>query len=334
MPPLISILMPVYNAMPFLSECLESICNQDYSNWELLAVNDFSTDNSGSVLAAYAKKDKRIKVYQNQAKGIIPALHLAFAKSSGEVISRMDADDRMPLDKLTKMQALLSKKGKTTVVTGLVKYFSATGIRDGYHRYEQWLNTILSEGRAYEEIYRECVVPSPAWMIHREDLVTCGAFEANQYPEDYDLVFRFYEAGFKIATVPALVHYWRDHPERSSRTMEQYANSAYFALKVPYFLKLDYDRARPLVLWGAGKKGKSVAKLLLANQNDFHWLCDNPAKIGQTIYGTLLFAESKIESLVNPQILIVVSNPEDQQKIRSYLASLSLKVGTHYYFLV
>ncbi|GAB5551722.1 MAG: glycosyltransferase [Saprospiraceae bacterium] len=326
--------MPVYNATPFLEECLDSICQQSFTNWELLAVDDYSTDNSRQILAAYAKKDKRIQVFQNQAKGIIPALRMAFAQSKGEFVTRMDADDRMPLDKLVKMQDLLLIKGKGVVVTGLVEYFSATGIRDGYHRYEKWLNTILLKGRAYEEIYRECVIPSPAWMIYREDLLTCGAFESSQYPEDYDLVFRFYKAGFRIAVVSDLLHYWRDHPERSSRTMEQYANSAYFALKVPYFLKLDYDPNRPLVLWGAGKKGKAVAKLLLANQIDFHWLCDNPAKIGQTIYETLLYAESKVESLVNPQVLIVVSNPEDQQNIKDYLSTLGFKVGVDYYFLV
>lgn len=334
MPTLISLLMPVYNAAPFLEECLDSICQQRYTNWELLAVNDFSTDTSLEILAAYAKKDKRIRVYQNKAKGIIPALRLAFSKSQGDFISRMDADDRMPLDKLTKMEALLRAKGRKTVVTGLVKYFSATGIRDGYRRYEKWLNTILIEDRAYAEIYRECVIPSPGWMIHREDLQHCGAFESSQYPEDYDLVFRFYEAGFSIAVVPDLVHLWRDHPERSSRTMEQYANAAYFALKIPYFLKLDYDRNRPLVLWGAGKKGKAVAQLLLANGVTFHWVCDNPAKIGLSIYEVPIFAEAKVKDWANPQVLIVVSNPEAQKKIKQHLAELGLEAGLNYFFMV
>lgn len=334
MPPLISLLMPVYNAAPFLEECLDSICQQSYTNWELLAVDDYSTDQSGRILAAYAKKDKRIQVFQNQAKGIIPALRLAFANSKGQFISRMDADDRMSLDKLAKMQDLLLQKGKGTVVTGLVKYFSEAGIRNGYRRYEAWLNKILSEGRAFEEIYRECVIPSPAWMIHRADLVECGAFEAGQYPEDYDLVFRFYEKAFKIAVVPQTVHYWRDHPERSSRTMEQYANAAYFALKIPYFLKLDYDHTRPLVLWGAGKKGKVVAQLLLNNDVVFHWICDNPAKIGLSIYEVLISAEAKLKDWPNPQVLIVVSNPDAQKEIKKHLAKLSLKAGLDYFFMV
>lgn len=334
MPPLVSILMPVYNAAPFLVECLDSICGQSYQNWELLAVNDYSTDQSETILRNYARKDKRIQVFQNQAKGIIPALRLAFVNSKGSYITRMDADDRMPPDKLSKMQALLTEQGSGNLVTGLVKYFSAVGIRDGYKRYEEWLNTILLENRAYAEIYRECVIPSPAWMIHKADLINCGAFEPAVYPEDYDLVFRFYEAGLKVAVVPEVVHHWRDHPKRSSRTMEQYANTAYFALKVPYFLKLDYDSKRPLVVWGAGKKGKALARLLLDEQVHFHWLCDNPAKIGLSIYGVPLFGISKLENFTHPQVLVVVSNPVEQQQIRNQLHELNLKVGKDYFFMV
>lgn len=334
MSPTISILMPVYNAAPFLVECLDSICQQSYTHWELLAVDDHSIDQSGAILRAYAKKDKRIKVFQNAGKGIIPALRLAFAESSGQYITRMDADDRMPPNKLAKMYALLNEKGRGRVVTGLVQYFSEQGIRAGYRRYEKWLNTTLLEGRAYEEIYRECVIPSPAWMMHREDLLACGAFDSKQYPEDYDLVFRFYEKNFKIAVVPELVHYWRDHPERSSRTMEQYANAAYFALKIPYFLKLNYDPQRPLVLWGAGKKGKSVAKLLISNKINFTWLCDNPAKIGLSIYEVPLFEVAKLERLSHPLVLVVVSNPEAQLEIKAYLKKLNFKAGQNWFFLV
>jgi FlaA1/EpsC-like NDP-sugar epimerase len=116
--------------------------------------------------------------------------------------------------------------------------------------------------------------------------------------------------------------------------MEQYANAAYFGLKIPYFISLDYDPERPLVLWGAGKKGKSVARLLLAQHIDFIWLCNNPAKIGLSIYEVPIFEEAKVESLIHPQILILVSNPEHQQKIRLYLMGLGLRGGLSFYFLV
>lgn len=304
---------------------------QTYTDWELWAIDDFSTDTSAEVLAAFAKKDKRIRVLANTDKGIIPALRLAFAKSEGLLVTRMDADDKMPPRKLELMQKALAEAGLGHLVTGLVQYFSRKGIQDGYRRYEAWLNQLVLEDRHYEEIYRECVIPSPAWMLYREDLLRCGAFEPEQYPEDYDLVFRFYENEMKVVPIPELLHYWRDHEERSSRTMEQYANSSYFALKVPYFLKLDRDLGRPLVLWGAGRKGKQVAKMLQVAGAAFHWVCDTPSKIGLDIYGVTMQHYDLIRTLDHPQVIVVVSNPEEQASIAH---SLQGRPGIDYYFFV
>lgn len=326
----ISILMPVYNAVPYLEECLESILSQTFSDWVLWAVDDFSTDSSAAILEAYAQKDSRIRLLQNTEKGIIPALRTAFAKSGGQLITRMDADDKMPAQKLELMHAAMEKAGPGHVATGLVQYFSQKGIQDGYRRYEQWLNHLVHEDRHYEEIYRECVIPSPAWMVYREDLLRCEAFGPNRYPEDYDLVFRFYQYGLKVLPIPELLHYWRDHADRSSRTMAQYANRSYFKLKVPWFLALDREADRPLVLWGAGNKGKRVAKMLQQAKEDFVWVCDNQAKIGLDIYGVRMQHYQTIAQMEDPQVLVLVSNPEEQVLIRKQLEAWRVD----YFFMV
>ncbi|MEL6926946.1 MAG: glycosyltransferase family 2 protein, partial [Bacteroidota bacterium] len=238
---------------------LDSILAQTEIDWELLAINDYSTDNSWSILQQYASKDERIRIFNNTAKGIIPALRLAFAKSRGNYITRMDADDRMATDKLHLLKSALQQKSKGWLATGYVQYFSDGQLGEGYRRYQDWLNAFGESNGHFREIYRECVIPSPCWMLYREDLIRCGAFEADTYPEDYDLVFRFYESGLKITTVLQVLHYWRDHASRSSRNDPNYANQSYLDLKVPWFLKLDYDEKRTLVLWGAGRKAKTIA---------------------------------------------------------------------------
>jgi glycosyltransferase involved in cell wall biosynthesis len=327
----ISILMPVFNAAPYLEECLDSILAQTFSDWILWAVDDFSTDESKAILSAYARKDDRVRVLSNNTKGIIPALRTAFAKSGGQFITRMDADDKMPARKLELMSAALEKAGPGQVATGLVQYFSERGVQDGYRRYEQWLNSLIYENRHYQEIFRECVIPSPAWMVYREDLIRCEAFAPDRYPEDYDLVFRFYAHGLKVLPIPELLHYWRDHAHRSSRTMEQYANQSYFKLKLPWFLQLDRERDRPLVLWGAGSKGKRVAKMLQAAGEEFHWVCDNEAKIGLDIYGVRMQHFNEIPTLDRAQVLVLVSNPEEQEAIRAQLEDWG--VEGYYYFV-
>lgn len=64
--PLVTVLMPCYNALPYLPEALESILNQTYTNLETLCINDGSSDNTGEVLEEYSKKDSRIKVIHNE----------------------------------------------------------------------------------------------------------------------------------------------------------------------------------------------------------------------------------------------------------------------------
>jgi len=92
--------MPVKNTATFLKTCLNSILQQTELYWELIAIDDHSTDTTWQILQDFAKKDKRIKVLQNNGKGIIDALRLAYKNSQGQLITRMDSDDIMRPEKL------------------------------------------------------------------------------------------------------------------------------------------------------------------------------------------------------------------------------------------
>ncbi|MDO1500653.1 glycosyltransferase family 2 protein [Winogradskyella maritima] len=328
----VSILTPFKNSENYLAECLDSILNQTYQNWELLIVDDHSTDNSYDLVKSYAEKDTRIKLFKNEGSGIIEALRLAFSQSCGSFITRMDSDDIMSENKLEVMVNQLEAHGKNHVALGLVKYFSETGISDGYAKYEAWLNRLTKTGSNYSEIYKECVIASPCWMLYRKDLIACGAFEPNDYPEDYDLTFRFYEAGYTCIPSNELLHYWRDYSKRTSRTHEHYAQNYFLDIKLKYFLKLDYDANRPLTIWGAGYKGKTIAKALAENNILFHWICDNPKKIGKDIYGQLLQPFKVLKTIENPQTIVTVANADEQKAIVEYFKSLEMQPMMDYFF--
>ena len=234
--------MPVRNASAYLEECLQSIISQTEKRWELLAINDHSSDDSFEILQTHASKDNRIKVFQNDGKGIIHALQLALKNSNGQFITRMDADDIMLLEKLVRLKNQLLKKGKGHVCTALVEYISETSLGDGYRKYQNWLNDLTSKNENFSDIYKECVIPSPCWMVFREDLLQCDAFDSEIYPEDYDLVFRFYKNGLKVTSVLEPLHQWRDYAERSSRTDPHYADQSFLDLKIKYFQELDFDK--------------------------------------------------------------------------------------------
>ncbi len=326
----ISIVMPVKNTAQFLEECLDSIISQTRNDWELLAVNDHSTDASLDVLTRYAEKDARIKVFNNKGNGIIPALQLAYSKSSGNLITRMDSDDIMKPDKLQDLSADLEHNGEGHVALGLVKYFSEDGIRDGFARYETWLNGLIANGNNFTEIYKECVIPSPCWMMHRSDFDSCGGFNSEVYPEDYDLVFRWYQNNITCIANNKVLHLWRDYPTRTSRTDEHYADASFIEIKTNYFLKLDYNTAKNLVVWGAGKKGKFVAELLLKNNIPFQWVCDNPNKIGKDIYGQRLLSFTALNELENTQSIVTVANPKAQTEIKKFFTTKGEELITDY----
>lgn len=330
--PLISILVPFKNTQDYLQECLDSIINQSYQHWELIIVDDHSTDNSYNLVENYTKKDSRIFLLKNTGSGIISALKLAFSHSKGIYITRMDSDDVMSKLKLETLLKDLQKNGRQTIASGLVSYFSAEGISDGYRKYELWLNMLTKKGTNYSEIYKECVIPSPCWMIHRMDLEAINAFNPTRYPEDYDLTFRFYQANYKVIPSNTVLHYWRDYSTRASRTDANYAENSFIDIKLHYFIKLDYNHLRPLVIWGAGNKGKTIAKNLIAQNIPFHWICDNPKKIGKHIYNQEMKPFQHLENIEKPQSIISVANTEQQTIIKAYLKNQKMKPMKDYFF--
>ena len=94
MQPEISVIMSVYNGETYLKEAIESVINQTFENWELICINDCSTDSTSKILAEFALADERIKVHTNEVNLKLPtSLNKAISLSSGKYIARMDADD-------------------------------------------------------------------------------------------------------------------------------------------------------------------------------------------------------------------------------------------------
>lgn len=330
--PLVSILIPYKNTAQYLKACLASILNQEYTNWEVIAINDHSTDTSYDLVNAFSLSDSRIKTYLNSGTGIIEALRTAYAKSKGVFITRMDSDDLMSPNRIGHMAKDLVDKGKGCLSVGQVRYFSERGISNGYERYEQWLNGLTVKGVNFSEIYKECVIPSPCWMAHRSDFDLCGAFEPNRYPEDYDLAFRFYALGLQIIPCKEVLLLWRDYDSRTSRTSAHYAQNYFLDIKLHYFLKLHLDKNKTLVVWGAGAKGKEIAQMLTDASQDFIWICDNPKKIGKEIYGHIMQPFQHLDSIAYFQAIITVANEDAQKDITAYLQELKKEPMKDYFY--
>lgn len=115
--PEISIIMPVYNAGPYLKKSVQSILNQTYGNFEFLICDDGSTDNSLKILKEFSRQDERIKLFSQKNLGVVKTLNRLIKNSQGEYIARMDADD-LAYPKRIEQQIKYLKQHPKTVIVG------------------------------------------------------------------------------------------------------------------------------------------------------------------------------------------------------------------------
>ena len=332
---LISIIMPMRNAAAYVSESISSIIAQSYSSWQLIVINDRSTDNSPVIVENYALKEERIRLTKNEGEGIISALNHGLKQSTGTYITRMDADDVMPVNRLQKMVNALRTSPPQTIVTGLVKYFPENFVSNGYKAYEEWLNHINLNKLQWQNIYRECVIASPNWMLRKSDLLNMGGFKNLDYPEDYHLVLKWYRKNFKIRVIPEVTLNWREHSERTSRNSHHYKQASFFKLKIKEFVKYELKNNN-LLLWGTGEKGRLTASELDKHCINFNWMDLETSKYVDGIQGhsILDFRQTKNFQATKTLILLAIYPAKKQRlQIENYLSELGYLLGKNVWYL-
>ena len=322
----ISILIPAKDEANFIGECMDSIRNQSFDEWEAIIVNDNSVDDTNTIVNSYSEKDKRFKLFNNRGKGIIEALRTAFSNASGEYITRMDADDIMYAYKLETFFQNLSQAGKGNIAVGGVNYFSGEKVKSGFQNYEKWLNERTADGTNFKDIFRECPIPSPNWMMHRDDLELINAFEEDRYPEDYDLAFRMFLAGFKVIPCKEKTHHWRDYPSRTSRTVDCYRDHTFTEIKWHYFDSFFRDKSKELVIFGTGARGKKLATHLLSQGKVFKWVSHNPEKIGKHIYDVMI-EDLETFQWENKQIVATIAKDIGRNEINKLAVKNNFEIG-------
>jgi glycosyltransferase involved in cell wall biosynthesis len=132
--PLVSVVMPVRNAGNFLLEAIESILNQTYTNFELVIVNDASTDNTAKILSSF--KDNRMRVFRNKRRlGVTKSANLAISKAKGEYVARMDGDDVADSKRIEKQINFLIKNKNVVAVGGQCELIDSNGFKIGDKRF-------------------------------------------------------------------------------------------------------------------------------------------------------------------------------------------------------
>jgi Glycosyl transferase family 2 len=209
--PAVSVVLPVYNGEPYLVEALNSILRQTFEDFELIAVDDASTDNSRSYLEEAARRDARVCIVDGPGRGLVDALNLGLARARGEFIARMDADDVSQSTRFAQQVEYLRANPQIAVVGSAITLIDATGklIREiDYPLTPVEVDRFLIETGS--------ALAHPAVMARRNALREVGGYRSLfQHAEDYDLWLRLAE-GHSLANLPDRLLRYRHHDTKGS----------------------------------------------------------------------------------------------------------------------
>lgn len=322
------------NAQATLHEAVASILFQTYQDWELIAVNDGSTDASGPMLDAFAHQDARIKVlHHNANKGIVESLLAAFARSQAPLIARMDADDVCLPTRLERQVAFLHASPQIGLVGTQVAHLGDPATQQGYAAHIEWMNALLSPEAIALSRFVESPFAHPSVMFRRSMWDQHGGYLSGDWPEDYELWLRWMSKGVQMARIPEVLLHWRDLPSRLSRNHAMYGVEAFYHVRARYLAQhvQDMGTKRPIWVWGAGRVTRRRADLLLAYGIAIAGYIDiDPKKIGQVLDGRKVIGPAQLPSPGEIFILSYVSNRGAREEIRAHLTARGYAEGVDY----
>lgn len=311
--PIVSIVLPSYNGEKYIRESIDSVLAQTFPYWELILVDDCSTDGAGAVMDAYAAKDSRIRVIHNAVNQRLPhALNVGFREARGKYLTWTSDDNRYLPRALEVMVRALDADSAVPMVSAEMECIDESGaLIGGYPVYEDHL------------LWADDLVGA-CFMYRREALIKVGEYDpAKVYVEDYDYWLRIRMAMGEIKNVPELLYQYRRHGDSLTATkgkeirrqiarlhleyqkeilhayneepdilcavyydfvmggMEDsdFAMTLYQRLPEIYGERKSFEENRPIMVFGAGEFGGKMVKLF--GDRVIGFIDNSPQKIGQ-----------------------------------------------------
>lgn len=326
--PRASIVMPCRDAGAYLPEAIASLEAQSFDDYEVVAIDDGSADDTRALLDAWAGRDRRVRILEQPPLGITAALQRAADAAQGDVLVRMDADDIAHPARLERQVQLLDERPDVDACGTLVRYFPRHDLRDGALRYERWINSLVEHDDIVRDIFVECPIAHPSLALRRTALDRAGGYQDRGWPEDYDLVLRLWQNGVRFAKVPETLLRWRERDDRSSRIDDRYRPDAFRRCKVHYMRHTLLRHADGAVVWGAGPVGKTFARELQRQNVRVRAFVDlDPRKIGQIVHGAPVIAPHAVRGCAGALMLAAVGQPDGRTQIRNALRAQGFLEG-------
>ena len=328
--PDLSILLTVRNEERFLPAALASLFRQTLRNWELVVVDDGSSDATATILDAAADRDPRVRVLHRPPTGLVAALNAGLDACRAALVARMDGDDICHPRRLEKQAAYLDAHPGVTLAACQVIQVPRQLLSAGMRAYENWQNSLLDHNQISRDLYVESPFVHPSVIYRRDAVLAVGGYRDTGWPEDYDLWLRLARTGARFARLPEVLFYWRERPERFTRTAPSCTLAAFRACKAHHLRQTFLGGVAEVTLWGAGIEGKAWRQALLAEGLAVRsWIEVDPRKLGQVIHGAPVVG---IDALVpgSGRALITVGAKGARAQVREIAAQRGLVEGTDF----
>lgn len=204
--PAISSVLPVYNGEAYVQEAVESILAQTFTDFELIAINDGSTDGSGAILRELATRDPRIVLIDRPNGGLVSALNEGILRARAPLIARMDADDVAAPERFALQLARMTAEPALGVLGSFIRIMDKTGCAIRLGDYP------VTPAETARFLEHGCPLAHPTVMMRKDAVVKAGGYRGVfSHCEDYDLWLRISELGYAIANLSQPLLNYRVH---------------------------------------------------------------------------------------------------------------------------
>lgn len=215
----LSIIIPVYNKEAYLDSCIESILGQTFSDFELILVNDGSTDGSEQKCDLHSKKDSRIKVIHQENRGVSAARNAGLALASGQCIGFVDSDDQLESDMYELLVNCLHETGADVAMCGVRKVYSDS---DRLFYGTQQVS-VFDKDEAISRLLMDRLLGSVYDKVYKRTAINNLQFEGRMY-EDFYFNFLAFRQSSKVAFADYIKYHWliRDNSVSMARFNEKF----------------------------------------------------------------------------------------------------------------
>jgi hypothetical protein len=213
-----------------------------------------------------------------------------------------------------------------------VECFGDGELNEGAKNYETWINALVTPEQIARELFIECPLPHPSWMAWTADLRSLGYLD-DGCPEDYQLLLRAAEAGWRLEKPAEVLLRWREHPARHSKSHPRYSRAAFMRLKAR-FLKRMLIKEGPCVLWGAGDRGRLLTRMLLEEGAKVESVVGLPSGVNRpsSVHGIPVILPDALPAKLNGPLIACVGTPGVREQIRGWCGGRGWAEGKDYWF--